>query len=224
MITLKYRKSGNAVFISHIDTLRGMVRAIRRAEINMAYSKGFNPHMLLFFSPPLALGISSEAEYVTADCTGMTPEEFLEAYNKACAPGFEGIECFETEKSPNLAGKIVSAEYFLPCADVEKAATAAKEVAGRTVYEATYLVKGKPETKDVRPLIHAVSAVENGLVVKLATGNTNLRADRLVNALNADFGLDVLLTDVVKTAQFVCPNGKITNADDYLKNFGETTK
>lgn len=48
MITLKYRKSGNAVFISHIDTLRGMVRAIRRAEINMAYSKGFNPHMLLF--------------------------------------------------------------------------------------------------------------------------------------------------------------------------------
>ena len=76
MITLKYRKSGNAVFISHIDTLRGMVRAIRRAEINMAYSKGFNPHMLLFFSPPLALGVNSEAEYVTADCTGMTAEEF----------------------------------------------------------------------------------------------------------------------------------------------------
>lgn len=118
----------------------------------------------------------------------------------------------------------MSAEYFLPCADAEKAATAAKEVERRTVYEATYQVKGKPETKDVRPLIHAVSAVKNGLVVKLATGNTNLRADRLVNALNADFGLDVLLTDVVKTAQFVCQNGKITNVDDYLKNFGETTK
>lgn len=56
MITLKYRKSGNAVFISHIDTLRGMVRAIRRAEINMAYSKGFNPHMLLFSARRLLWG------------------------------------------------------------------------------------------------------------------------------------------------------------------------
>ena len=34
----------------------------------------------------------------------------------------------------------------------------------------------------------------------------------------------VALRDVVNTAQFVCPNGKITNVDDYLKNFGETTK
>lgn len=224
MITLKYKKTGNAVFISHIDTLRGMVRAVRRAEIKMAYSKGFNPHMLLFFSPPLALGVNSEAEYVTADCSEITPQEFLEAYNKVCAPGFEGIECFETEKSPNLAGKIVSAEYFLPCEDAEKAALAAKEVSEKSVYNVTYTVKGKPETKDIRPLIFAVSAVEGGLKARLATGNTNLRADRLVNALNADFGLNVLLTDVVKTAQFVDAGGKTVNADDYLKNFGEAAK
>lgn len=221
MITLKYKKCGTAVFISHIDTLRGMVRAIRRAQIKMEYSKGFNPHMLLFFSPPLALGLNSRAEYVTADCRDMTAKEFLEAYNGVYAPGFKGIECFETQKSPNLAGKIFASEYFLPSDNSDGVSRAVKTLSEAKTYNITYTVKGNLETKDVRSLIYDVAVADSGLTVKLATGNTNLRADRLINALNADFGLNIEITEAVKTRQFVNVGGKAIDVDDYLKNLGE---
>ncbi len=65
MLTLKYCKAGSACFISHIDLLRHVSRILRRAGITVNYSQGFNPHALVYFSPPLGVGVSSVAEYLT---------------------------------------------------------------------------------------------------------------------------------------------------------------
>jgi len=66
--TLRYRgafrKMGRVRFLSHLDLLRAMERALRRAGIALRYSQGFNPHPLLVFSPALGVGIESEEEFV----------------------------------------------------------------------------------------------------------------------------------------------------------------
>ena len=46
MITLKYYKKDKAIYLSHIDVLRHMNRTFRRAGIDVAFSQGFNPHMV----------------------------------------------------------------------------------------------------------------------------------------------------------------------------------
>lgn len=86
MIVLKYRKTGSVCFISHIDLLRHMDRVIRRGKIAVKYSQGFNPHALMFFSPPLSLGISSTAEYLSID-SDENAQEVFEKYNSAVQIG-----------------------------------------------------------------------------------------------------------------------------------------
>ena len=46
-------------FVGHLDVMRYFQKAIRRAELPIAYSEGFSPHMLLSFASPLGVGISS---------------------------------------------------------------------------------------------------------------------------------------------------------------------
>ena len=50
MILCKFTKIDSAVYIPHLDMLREMGRAVRRADLSVRFSEGFNPHMLLYFS------------------------------------------------------------------------------------------------------------------------------------------------------------------------------
>jgi radical SAM family uncharacterized protein/radical SAM-linked protein len=63
-IRIQYRR-GNAVrFYSHLDIMRLFQRALRRANIPLVYSEGYNPHPKISFGPALSTGFMSEAEYL----------------------------------------------------------------------------------------------------------------------------------------------------------------
>jgi radical SAM-linked protein len=93
-IRLKWGKTGLVRFLSHLDNYRVFERAIRRAELPVAYSQGFHPHMKLSFGPPLPVGYSSECEFLDiqvegncnhlqiAQLSGMLPEGFFISENK----------------------------------------------------------------------------------------------------------------------------------------------
>uniref|UniRef100_UPI00286F9709 TIGR03936 family radical SAM-associated protein n=1 Tax=Anaerosporobacter sp. TaxID=1872529 RepID=UPI00286F9709 len=61
---VKFSKTGNLKFIGHLDVMRYFQKAFRRAEIDIEYSKGYSPHMLLSFAAPLGVGLTSDAEYL----------------------------------------------------------------------------------------------------------------------------------------------------------------
>ncbi|WP_026475953.1 TIGR03936 family radical SAM-associated protein [Alkaliphilus transvaalensis] len=60
----RFTKTGDLVFISHLDLVRVFERAMRRANIPISYSQGFNPHPIMAFATALGIGVSSEAEYI----------------------------------------------------------------------------------------------------------------------------------------------------------------
>ena len=62
-IRIKFAKTGVMKFVGHLDVMRYFKKAIRLAELPIAYSEGFSPHMLLSFASPLGVGISSTGEY-----------------------------------------------------------------------------------------------------------------------------------------------------------------
>lgn len=62
-----FEKKNLLRFISHLDTNRTMIRALRSANLPVQYSLGFNPRPALTFALPLSLGIESECE--TMDVT-----------------------------------------------------------------------------------------------------------------------------------------------------------
>ena len=63
-VRLRFSKTGQAKYISHLDTNRVFSRAFARAKINLWYTQGFNPRPYMSFSLPLSLGVESYCENV----------------------------------------------------------------------------------------------------------------------------------------------------------------
>lgn len=81
---VKYEKTGKAKYISHLDFLRTIGRAMRRAGLPLKYSEGFNPHPLISFASPLSVGITSECELFSAQMSyEISCEDFLNSLNNA---------------------------------------------------------------------------------------------------------------------------------------------
>lgn len=64
---IKFVKEDDIRFISHLDTMRFLERAVRRAGIPVDYTHGFNPQPKMSIALPLTLGYTSEAEYMDID-------------------------------------------------------------------------------------------------------------------------------------------------------------
>ena len=83
LIRAKYKKEDDMIFISHLDLQRLLQRAFRRAEINLSYSQGFNPHPKMSYANALALGTESQGEYVDIEIEDdISAEEFLTRINE----------------------------------------------------------------------------------------------------------------------------------------------
>ena len=206
MIVLKYQKCEEARFISHIDLLRHISRILLRAEIPVKRSNGFNPHALVFFSPPLALGVTSRAEYLTID-TDMSVGEVMARFNASTPKGLNAICAYGCEKNPNLQARVVAADYVYPYLyrNIDFS---------HTVIE--YQKKGEPVKEDVTAKIFSARDEGGMLCLRLATGGVNLRPDRLLATLDGIYGETGSVTDIVKTAQFASEDGEFVNIDDIL--------
>jgi radical SAM-linked protein len=81
-LRFRFSKTGMLKYLSHLDMINVIIRAMRRAGIRVKYSAGFNPRPLINFGPPIPLGAESEAEY--ADVTLLeyiSPEDFVSVMN-----------------------------------------------------------------------------------------------------------------------------------------------
>ena len=76
---LVFSKNGYAVYTSHLDMQRFFKRAFARAEIELAFSNGFNPHPKMSFAQPLSLGYSSQSEYLEFQTKEQMPAEQIKS-------------------------------------------------------------------------------------------------------------------------------------------------
>jgi radical SAM family uncharacterized protein/radical SAM-linked protein len=91
-VRLKWSKSEEVRFTSHLDVGRTFERTIRRSGIPIAYSEGFHPHQKVAFAPPLPLGFVSDAEYLDVQLTEPYTFAILSRLNRDLPPGFEFLE------------------------------------------------------------------------------------------------------------------------------------
>lgn len=77
-----FEKRRRAKYISHLDLMRCMTRAFKRAAVPVWYTEGFNPHVYLMFPLALSLGCESGCECMDFRIDGdMTPEEAMQRLN-----------------------------------------------------------------------------------------------------------------------------------------------
>ena len=204
MIVLKFEKTSTAALVSHVDNLRAVTYIFRRAGIQAEYSQGFNPHMELGFSSPIALGVESYAEYVSVK----TPysNDLLERLNAVCPNGIRFTKLFNAEV--NLASTLNRATYRV---EVQGIGNVISEIL-HPMYTISYQEKGEWVEKNVANRIFCAEKVDgNSALVTLAIGNDNLRPDRLVTHLMRTHKI-VGDYHIIKFQSYV----NDTPADDYL--------
>ena len=204
MLVFKYEKKDGAEYVSHLDMLRHINKIMRRAGIKISFSKGFNPHMHIFMSAPIAVGIQSESEYCYVDCEE-NAELFKDKFNEYCFSGIKATEAVNVPKKVNLQGLIDRATYKI--LQVNKFDT-------DLVLNASefYITDKKGVRKDVRNKIYDLKFEGDYLIAILGFGNNALRPDLFLNELIALYGGKSIKT--VKTQMFT---GE-TDFDEYLKS------
>lgn len=209
MLTAKYKKIGSAAYVSHIDVLRTVGRIFARADVKIKFSEGFNPHPLIFFSPPNAVGVESLCEYfcVATDDDG----DFLSRFNNAAPQGFEAVRVWRQEKNPNLANAVTAAQYLFKAPELKTVNVDA--ILSSSEFVVSFNDKNGQKTKDYRSYVLSLQKPSpDEICAVLKFGNENLRPDRFLQGLCQTFGLPPFECSVTKTHAFA--DGK--DVDDFL--------
>ncbi len=87
-IRVEYSKTGNARYLSHLELMTAIVRALRRAGFRLKYSGGFHPSPKVALGPALGVGIAGLKEYLDIEMTPpFSKESFLETLNGVLPEG-----------------------------------------------------------------------------------------------------------------------------------------
>ncbi|MCD7439899.1 TIGR03936 family radical SAM-associated protein [Streptomyces lincolnensis] len=120
-IRLRYTKRGRLRFTSHRDFQRAFERALRRAEVPMAYSAGFTPHPKVSYANAAPTGTGSEAEYLEIALTqARDPEQLRVLLDESMPTGLDIIEAVEARTS-GLADRLTASVWELRLDGVDPA-------------------------------------------------------------------------------------------------------
>ncbi|HET9633604.1 MAG TPA: TIGR03936 family radical SAM-associated protein [Terrabacter sp.] len=163
-LRIRYTKRGRLRFTSSRDFQRALERALRRADVPMAFSAGFHPHPKISYANAAATGTASEAEYFEISVTQrVDPESVRVALDEALPEGIDILQVVEAAPGA-LADRLEASDWVLEFAGVphDVLATAVTALLERETAEVTRLTKSGPRTFDVRGSIVSARVLEPG--------------------------------------------------------------
>lgn len=205
-VRFRFQKTGSAAFISHLDLMRTLGRALSRAEIPAAKTNGFNPHA--YISIPCALSLGYEGWFEMADIgldTTYPVETIPEKLNAVLPEGIRVTEAYRVTANPR---DIAMAEYTL------------RFTADRDYGEICDILKQKPlvvmkkskrseEEKDISGLIAQVEPTESGIRALLCSSTSESLNPRLLVAVLEKYAPDLKLGPVTMArGRFYTSDGK----------------
>ncbi len=110
MPRLLFTKTGDAVWMSHLDLMRLMQRAFKRAGLPLTHTQGYNPRPSVSIALPLSVGVESVCELLDFDLDGKMPpfDEITRRLNGALVPGV-------TVRSTYASGRKIRDIALLDC-------------------------------------------------------------------------------------------------------------
>ncbi|WP_031476865.1 TIGR03936 family radical SAM-associated protein [Streptomyces bicolor] len=175
-IRLRYTKRGRLRFTSHRDFQRAFERALRRAEVPMAYSAGFTPHPKVSYANAAPTGTGSEAEYLEIALTeARDPEQLRVLLDESLPAGLDVIEAVEARVS-GLADRLTASvwELRLDGVDPADAGRAVAAFNAADAVEVQRMTKNGVRTFDARPAVVHLESLESSD----GTETHSSRADR----------------------------------------------
>lgn len=204
-VRIKFRKYGVMKFIGHLDVMRYFQKAMRRADIPIAFTGGYSPHMIMSFAQPLGIGITSDGEYLDVELKEpVSSREAVDRLNRVMAEGIDIVSFVQIPEEKKYSGMTVvaAAEYRVTLPETVKTSEiirAVPESWEKQVQEflaqpeILVMKKTKRSEKEVniRPMIYEMKVSETEMTLFLATGSEeNLKPDLVMQAFLTFIGED----------------------------------
>ena len=191
-----FEKGERIRHIGHLDIQRSVQRGLRRSGLPVAYSNGFNPHILITFASALSTGACGKREIMDVTMAEeVSPEEFLEKMNRAMPPEMQLREARTLDqKHPALMASLRAAKYDLLIRDAEHAEKLAAAIPAMMARETvTAMRKTKTALKecDIKPLIYDLKAEGQHILATLTlTEREACKPGMLIEALSREAGIE----------------------------------
>ena len=190
-VRIKFCKTGNLQFISHLDLQRTFHRVLVRAGIPMWYTKGFNPHAKLVFGVPLSIGTESVCEMADLKIERrISLEDIKNQLNEQLTDEMKVLDAYyPTAKFADIA----YADYTITLHSPKITPDCEKEVASLFASPVVMTKKSKSGEKDVdittfikKMSINTVDGKMTINTVLSAGSSENLNPEYIVSAIKSN--------------------------------------
>ena len=195
---IKFRKYGCMKFIGHLDIMRFFQKVMRRADIPIAFTSGFSPHMIMSFANPLGVGVTSDGEYFDIELTeDIDMKLAVERMNQVVVEGIDIVNMVPISDDKKQTGmSIVAAADYLSSLKSGIFPENWEEKAGQFMNQPTIsiLKKTKKSEKevDIKPMIYKFEVRDESVYMQVATGSVeNLKPELVMQALGSFLGVDL---------------------------------
>lgn len=123
-VRIRWGKTARSRFLSHLDNMRMIEMAMRRAELPIVYSQGYNPAPKISFGPPLSLGMTSDSEFIDIMLTSTFTSSMAEKLGNTMSAGFFLAETKTVVGNPpSLSARLNRAAYELDASEFTSTAS-----------------------------------------------------------------------------------------------------
>ena len=196
-IRMKFKKHGCMKFIGHLDIMRYFQKAIRRADIDIAYSEGFSPHMIMSFAAPLGVGLTSEGEYVDLQVNSCASSKAaVDALNRVMVDGMEVVSFkLLPETVKNAMASVAAADYFVNFREGYAPENWETKFENFLQKEEMLIVKKTKRSEaevDLKPMLYKTELRDGGIFMQVACGSVNnLKPELVMEAFAKDAGIEL---------------------------------
>ena len=196
-IRMKFKKHGCMKFIGHLDIMRYFQKAIRRADIDIAYSEGFSPHMIMSFAAPLGVGLTSEGEYVDLQVNScVSSKAAVDALNSVMVDGMEVVSFkLLPENVKNAMSSVAAADYFVKWREGYVPENWEEKFNAFLQKEEMLIVKKTKRSEaevDLKPMLYKTELRDGGIFMQVACGSVNnLKPELVMEAFAKDAGIEL---------------------------------
>lgn len=186
---IKFRKYGALRFIGHLDVMRFFQKVMRRAEIPIAFTGGYSPHMIMSFASPLGIGLSSDGEYFDIELIEpVESEDAVRRMNEACVEGIEVVSIRQIAEEKKMTGMTILAGADYLVSIKEEALPDGWQDQFRIFMEQSEIrivkqTKRSEKEVDIRPMIWKWEIRGDKIYLQVASGSVqNLKPDLVMEA------------------------------------------
>lgn len=159
---MQFQKGDIVRHLGLLDLQRTMQRALRRSGLPIAYSNGFNPHIVMSFASALSSGIPGDAELLDVSLHSETTEEAcMEAMNRVLPPALHVSRIrLVDDRFPKVSAALRQAEYRITLwgEDALKIANKIPDFLAQNEIMALRKTKRAETLVNIRPMIHLLEA------------------------------------------------------------------